>query len=521
MTDAVALDLAAEFAPELIQQAFLDSIVWDETEILMPGTDWRGGHIWLTVPGKVKDVRKVGRGKDATEEPYLRPTTFLLRDDYLVKEYTQPNVQELGYDFPPVYNHALNARWSQPDMADFLLKRTGSPSGADIFRELRATYLEFIEFSEPIYYDMLPLYIIGSYVFRVFSSVGYLHFNGTASSGKTQNLNMLKAFGLNAQLTSNTSTSALFRTLACNPGVLCLDEAESFHDDTGKDIRKLLLSGYRRGGSVIRSEKLSDTMPYTPIEYPVYSPKALASIATQDDVLGSRAILISMTPALRRIGDFNHEDPRWNALRNKLYRWALTHGRDVAQASADWDRPDTGKRHTLAPNLISRQWQTSQIFLTVADAIGLDSLIPGLVEFFNTYYAKQQRLRQDTDLQTTVLRCLPRVVRTKTPGFGSDYYSIKDIHATVLEQLEEDQHDYFKSRKATATMRVLGFDQTKATRDGLHFRIDPTVLKAKLEHRQIEPFDDDANWYSDLNSGVPLRDPTLDWLETYAEEKTD
>ncbi len=509
---SAAIDaLAAEFAPDLLAKALLDSILWDETSTLMPGTEWRDNHLWLTVPARIPAERKLGRGKNAETETYIKHTTLLLRDDYFVCEYTRENIEKLGYEFPPVYSHELNPRWSRTDMRDFLTNRTGSPKGADIHRDLRSVYMEYIEFADPIFYELLPLYIMASYVFRIFNSIGYLHFNGTAASGKTQNLKLLQAFSLNTQLVSSISQSALFRSIASSPGLLCLDEAETFSTEQGQELSKLLRSGYQRGGSVRRTERMPDDA-FMPVEYPVYSPKAIASINVHDPVLTSRCIVVPMMPALRRIAEFNAENPAWQTIRDQLYRWALIHGPDVAMAEREWN---TTKRHEAVPDLMARQWQVSQQYFIVADAIGRGDLIAPMTTFFGTYYAKQQALVNDTDRLRLVLRSLPEVIRTKAPGYGEDYYALKEIHEVISNHLESDDLEYFKSRNASKMLRTLDFTETRQTRGGLHFRLNRQIVKEKLEHRQIEPFEDDINWFNEATVERPLRDETLDWLQNY------
>lgn len=520
MTDAVVTRLAAEFAPELIPSdldALFDSIEWDQQHTLMPGIDWRDDKLYFTVSGIPQRVtKKKGKGKDAVETEELEHVTLFVRSDRHAGKYTPETVADLGFQFPPIYAPTQNIRWDLHDLRAYVKEPKPAPPGKQLHATLREVYLRYVEYADPIHYDLVPLFIMASYIYRMFQSFGYIHFNGTAASGKTQNLKLLQAFGFNTLRASSISPSALFRTITSSPGVLCLDEIEHLKDDNAKDLRSMILDGYERGAAVMRSEQNILTGKWENINFPAYCPKVFASIKPQDDVVASRCIVIPMSPAIRKIPEFNQDDPRWGSIRNNLYRWALDNGQRIAAAIDEWN--DT-KRHTHAPELQNRQWQIAQAYFIIADAIDRTDLIEPLLAFFTTYYAKQQQLQNDTDKQRMLMRSLPRVLRT-IPCPDPWYYSIRDIHTTAASFFQEDELEYFKTRQATSYLRALGFTQTKQTKGGLHFYLDPDFVRAELARRHIDPFDEDINWYEERPSTPPaLQDATLDWLSEYAERE--
>src|SRR6476646_4557353 len=95
---------------------------------------------------------------------------------------------------------------------------------------------------------------------------------------------------------------------------------------------------------------------YTPVEYDVFGPKALASINPLEPVIASRCIVIGMRPAIRELPDFEMNSPQWQAMRDRLYVWALSNAQDLAALAAQWRAE---KKARLAPRLIGRAWETT------------------------------------------------------------------------------------------------------------------------------------------------------------------
>ncbi len=150
------------------------------------------------------------------------------------------------------------------------------------------------------------------------------------SSGKTTLFGILNRLVQRPLASSNLTAPALFRTLHDRGGTLLFDEAERLRQSTPdqQEILSMLLAGYKRGGQARRLEPVGDS--YSPKDFDVYGPKALACIGGLPPVLASRCIPIMMfraapeSPKPRRRLD---ADPsRWEALRDDLHVLALEHG---------------------------------------------------------------------------------------------------------------------------------------------------------------------------------------------------
>ena len=515
MMDRALTKLAEEYAPDLISQAIIDSLESKERRILQPGTDWRDGHIWITVP-TVRTVEKmVGRGKAAEKKQVEEPSTFLLRDDGLIRYYDEESVNALGYSYPLIYHHTLPEQlpWELDDMRAFLRTRS-AVAGAELHADLRELTMEYLDLADPMLYELLPLYIMGTYVFRIFDTVAYIHFNGNAASGKTQALAFLRAFGLNANGASQTSVSALFRFITSRPGLFCVDEQENFQSEEGQEIRRILLAGYKRGQSVARTERIGNDQ-MMPMQFPVYGPKAISSINPLEPVLASRTLVIPMRATLRRLPPFSHEDRRWNAIRHRLYRWALTTGPDVALADREWTLE---RQQQVVPHIRNRLWEVVRMFFAVADGIGRGDLVEPMAAFFTNYFQQARQNEANTNRIDLVTRSLATLLRTCQPGYGENFYALKEIRNIVLQHVEEDEADKIKSSTISRALKAADFRTTKNTKGGLHYQITAAQVDDILTRRNLEPFEEDLNWKNEIPTGTPLRDATLDWLDTVEQE---
>jgi putative DNA primase/helicase len=154
--------------------------------------------------------------------------------------------------------------------------------------------------------------------------------------GKTTLLDVLSRLVFRALLSANISPSSVFRVVQKYRPCTLMDEADTFLRDN-EELRGVLNSGHRRGGSVVRT--VGDQ--HEPRSFSTYSAVAIALIGTLPDTLADRSVeirlkrkLASETVTSFRIDRVEHLD----VLARKIARWA----RDNADAirSADPDMPE-------------------------------------------------------------------------------------------------------------------------------------------------------------------------------------
>ncbi|MCC7291375.1 MAG: DUF3631 domain-containing protein [Phycisphaerales bacterium] len=254
-----------------------------------------------------------------------------------------PDLRSWFHPMPGEPEPTMKGGWSR-DSRDAWVDGENASNPAEIWRrccERFSLYLDFAPESAERTIAALALWAMFTYVFSAWPSVPYLAVGGAKNTGKTRLLDVLKSLCFRPVASSNITAACLFRTLHERGGTLLLDEAERLREGTpdAGEIRSVLLSGYKRGSPATRLEKVGDT--FRRIEFDVFGPKALASIASLPDALASRCIRIPMFRAApdsanprRRLDD---ESGEWGDLRDDLHVLALEHGATWAQLAARED----------------------------------------------------------------------------------------------------------------------------------------------------------------------------------------
>lgn len=469
----------------------LDEFSWDEVEVLRPGVDFKDGVTYATVPMRINTIKKTKKGKDFTEEVVQELGIGCVTSERKHFAFTEDRVKDFGFAYPKTVLRPSTSRWSMDSIKSYLDGEYKAPHPVNIFNSLYKIYKEHVEYANEIYYLMMPLFVMSSYMFRSFNSIGYVHFNGTQASGKSVNLSLLKAFGFNTVWASSMSTASLFRTMAGNPGLICVDEAEGFEGEKGEDLRRILNSGYLKGSTVLRTEAAGDK--FVVVEYESFGPKAIASINPLEPVIGSRCVVVPMRPVIRKITEFDMDAVKWEPLRDRLYLWMMDEQGEIKTLAEKWAE-DT--RNTRAPKLLARQWQITQAYIVLADY--LDKMDKGtrcdqLIAHFTEYFAEAQKQLNATDRIRLVLRTLPRVLATVSPS-DEGYFPLKTIHEVVSQYLEEDQKEYFKTRTLGKYLDVLGFKKKRPHRQGQQIWITADQVRAEFRQRQVEPDEEDEAW---------------------------
>lgn len=464
-----------------------EEIDWSPKPVLRPGMDFHDRTAYYSTP-LVRNVMKPGKGKGAPPVPTKETQTYVVTSEHEGFFYDKESLALEGFvPASQVYQEQV-PRWSLTSTKAFLDGAAPSVNTQTAYATLRGTYETYVEFADEMSYDLMALFNLYTYVFRLFGSTGYIHFHGTAASGKSRNLSILNAVGFNTLWASSMSAASMYRKLSGSPGTTCIDESEGFDGERGEELRRILNAGYKDGAKVVRTEKQDEK--FVPIEYDVFGPKALASINPLEPVIASRCVVINMRPALRDLADFDGSDGRWQAVRDSLYLWAMANAASIAALVDEWR---TEKKQRLAPRLIGRQWETTQQFIVLADHVGGEAFAEKIIAHFNVYFAKQQQAADALDRLRTTLRALPRVLNTKAAHAGH-MYSAKDIHEVISSFMEEDAKEYFKTKHVIKNLDTIGFRNKARASGGVRIEITEAALRGELRQRRVDPYPEDTEW---------------------------
>ncbi len=138
--------------------------------------------------------------------------------------------------------------------------------------------------------------------------------------GKTTLLDVIGRLVLRPLPTANVTASAMFRVVEAYRPALLVDEADTFLRDSD-ELRGVINSGHRRGGSVVRA--VGDD--FEPRSFSTYSACAIALIGKLPDTLADRSVTIDLKRRLpsEEIKAFRPDRARHlDELARKIARWA-------------------------------------------------------------------------------------------------------------------------------------------------------------------------------------------------------
>lgn len=298
----------------------------------------------------------------------------------------------------------------------------------------------------------------------------------TKQCGKSRTLEVLAAMSHSPLMTSNISSSALYRSI---PGdgdtrTIFMDEVDTLFTPGIKSketeaVRGILNSGFRRGQSATRCEGPS----LTPVEYSTFSPVVIAAIGGIPGTVADRAVNVR----LRRrapsevVSDYRvrRDEPDLHMLRDRLTMW-IEENEDAIRDAQPTDIP-----------LRDREADTWEPLIVVADLAGgqwpkaARDAARGLTESYRALDARTPEMELLND------------IRTVLTGWKGDQIPT----AVLIDELESLEESRWHERGITPRVlaRALGeFDIAPSPlRDGLRRGYNVLHLKHTIERYLPSP----------------------------------
>jgi len=160
----------------------------------------------------------------------------------------------------------------------------------EIFKDIKTTLRKYVKLKEE-YYDVVAVWVIGTYIMDSFTTYPYLFFNAQKGSGKTRMLKLLETITSNGVLLTSMREAVLFR-LADQNYSLMIDELEGLDRKENAPLRELLNACYKKGTQVFRMKKKGDEWVFD--NFKPFTAIAIANIGGVDDVLGDRVLTLKL-----------------------------------------------------------------------------------------------------------------------------------------------------------------------------------------------------------------------------------
>jgi hypothetical protein len=208
----------------------------------------------------------------------------------------------------------------------------------DMLREIQTFLARYVDLS-PAFTEIIPYYVLLTWVYDAFNELPYLRFRGDWGTGKTRALLAVGSISYKPFFASGASTvSPIFHILDAFRGTLVLDEADFRFSDATSDLAKVLNNGNVNGLPVLRT-MTNKNRELNPQAFRVFGPKIIAMRESfEDRALESRFLTeetahrpLSPHIPIHLPEDLKHEAL---ALRNRLLAWRLRERRNIAPDSA-------------------------------------------------------------------------------------------------------------------------------------------------------------------------------------------
>ena len=179
----------------------------------------------------------------------------------------------------------------------------------------------------------------------------------TKRCGKTTLLDVLGCLVLRPLPTASVTPAAIFRVVEAYRPALLVDEADTFLRDND-ELRGVINSGHRRGGSVLRT--VGDD--HEPRAFSTYSACAIALIGRLPDTLHDRSVVIDLRRRLptEEVKSFRPDRvDHLNVLARQIARWAQDHAATVAASDPE-----------MPSGIYNREADNWRPLLAIANAAG-------------------------------------------------------------------------------------------------------------------------------------------------------
>ena len=219
------------------------------------------------------------------------------------------------------------SNWSVSSIRRFL-QGGGSVKPHVLFSKLRKFMTRRIHFLAPWQATVVVLWVMGTYVHRIFDWYGYLWLTSPGRrTGKTRLLELISALAYNASsVMTDPTEAALFRDTALNASTQILDEIESLRgadQEKRAALMSMLNDGFKAGAVIPRVNMKAGTIDY----HDVFCPRALAGINRLAPTLADRCFRLFLKRKRKeeRVARFNQRElaSYLQKRRNDLHKFGL------------------------------------------------------------------------------------------------------------------------------------------------------------------------------------------------------
>jgi len=432
---------------------YLNALDSSDLIFLHPSQDFIHGKAYFTVP--VLEYEKADKGSLKQLYYVITSDRRMLRLDNKDEFYAKCGL--FVRQLPLIENP--EARWINKLLKEYLFKGY-KPLAFEVYQAIKDVYLKYCEIKDDLWYSVLALWVLGTYLYSLFETYPYLALEGTKNTGKSKTARITTRLSFNGILSVNASEATLYRDIEALKPTLAIDEAEILKDkEKSKLIRGILNAGHFKGAKVLRQEKTSKGIFFTR-HYSVYSPKIIANTQGLEDTLESRTIKIIMLRAKTDKGLIldTESSEDWDFLRHTCYCFALSYFHQIQEIYLN--EPEV----KIANNRFNDLWCP---LLSIARFIFKDR--PDEFNLIKNFALEQIGLSQEDgldDYTNAFLLALKALVNN-----GDIVCLNQDIKEAMLKYLEDEEAANLSAKWIGWKLKSLGLKDKHRLTKGFEYRI--------------------------------------------------
>jgi hypothetical protein len=287
-------------------------------------------YIRIDLPVKITSSDKDGNSPDTQfgYKPYFVTSNheLLYANDISLKKQFQI----------PIITTGSAMRWAYDDILDYC-KNNSETNLIYLYQNTENLLRQYIDFPEDGYYAVCALWIIGTYVSKLFTYYPYLEFLGSAGSAKSKMLSIFEKVTYNGKMSNKISGPSIYRDIESSGTTLLLDETEDLKNpkiESSQILVNILKGAFKTDGKIMVS--ISTKNGWSPHEFEAGTCIALGHINEMDSVLQERTIQINFLKTLNKtIGNTEISDDQYEQnvtnLRNNYYRLFLNYHSEIIE----------------------------------------------------------------------------------------------------------------------------------------------------------------------------------------------
>lgn len=335
-------------------------------------------------------------------------------------------------------------------------------------KNIEETLRYYIRLGDDREYTIVASWILGTYLFPLFTAYPYLIVKGEKGSGKGTLLNILQRSCWNSTDEIITpSPSYLFRMIEDQRPTLLVDEYHRMlRGEMGKEVSSIFEAGNRRGGTVPRMEKNGDELK--PVKFKVYCPKAIVTrspVEAEDKGITITIPKIYDDQIYSKRSIEVQDDPILEKAREDIMKWAITHDEEVY-----------GVYKSLKPirGLGGRYFMVWAPILSIA-AVAFPDKYEDIKEY--AIEAVKERISAANEKESIVLHALNYLhVNEKLKDGGNRVPGIETFHVTNREIQDAcEELDYERLHHKTIQSSLQNLKLIKKQHEGYY------ISKKRLE----------------------------------------